>query len=478
MASGLWSETNKPIRPGFYNRIIAKALARIQMGPRGIVAMPVKANWGPTKEIVRITGENGLINNFGTDNTAYKLGRLALLGQPKELLLYRLVDGTESPASASISGILDGKDIEEDIIRIKTKYPTTRKFHMQVAPDLKDESETTVTLFEGTRKLMTVSGLKGNLGDVIREINDSSENSYIVAESSSAGTKDSAVSSISHSLRIDLTGGNDGAEDITNEDYLEAMSAFEGRYFNGFTLDGISDSSLHTSVKAWCERLRRHGRKIRVFIGGPKEQTLEEALNKSRSLNYEGIHNIISIGILDGVEYAPAETAVYVCALGEGIDMKESLCNMETVFQDVANHLTHEEFEDVIRSGSIALRYDEGVVVIEDDLNTLSRYSAEQNETWSSLRAIRFMDMVDEDTSRSGNRNYVGKVINGAAGRQAVLSALKQYFEILRQGGLIDEYLVREDDERNKTGLNDEFYWLWDVDYNDVMKRIFSTGRM
>lgn len=104
MASGFWSETDKPIRPGFYNRFKAAALARIQMGKRGIVGMPVKANWGPVKKIERVTSEKDLINKYGSDMdyTAYKLGRLVLLGGPKELLLYRLTDGKEKPATLTL----------------------------------------------------------------------------------------------------------------------------------------------------------------------------------------------------------------------------------------------------------------------------------------------------------------------------------------------------------------------------------------
>ena len=140
MASGFWSETDKPIRPGFYNRFKAAALARIQMGKRGIVAMPVKANWGPPKEIVRITSERDLIDNFGDDMnyTAYKLGRLVLLGQPKELLLYRLVDGTEKPASLTIKGQAESESI--DVIKLTTKYPTTRDFRISVSPNVVDEN--------------------------------------------------------------------------------------------------------------------------------------------------------------------------------------------------------------------------------------------------------------------------------------------------------------------------------------------------
>ena len=162
--------------------------------------------------------------------------------------------------------------------------------------------------------------------------------------------------------------------------------------------------------------------------------------------------------------------------LAEGQDMKECLTNEVTAFQDVAKHLTNEEIEDTLLAGTLILRYDDGAVVIEDDVNTLKRYGQDQNETWGYLRAIRFMDMVDEDTSFTGNRQYVGNVLNGRTGQLAVLSALKQYFEILETGELIEDFIVETDEELQQNAANDEFFWRWDAKYINVMKRIYGTG--
>lgn len=93
--------------------------------------MPVKANWGPVNKVISVKDEKDLINKFGKDNTAYRLGRLALLGQPKELLLYRLTDGTEKIASVML------KDTEDtDLLKIETQYPTTRDFNVTVRTNI------------------------------------------------------------------------------------------------------------------------------------------------------------------------------------------------------------------------------------------------------------------------------------------------------------------------------------------------------
>lgn len=469
MASGLWSETDRPIRPGFYNRFKAAALARIQMGKRGIVAMPAKANWGPAKEVVRITSEPSLINNYGSDPnyTAYKLGRLVLLGQPKELLLYRLTDGSEKPATITL------KAGATEAIKLDTKYPTTRNFKITVAPNILDENSVDITLYEGSRPLYEFKKLSGTANEIANKINNDIENKWLVA---TALQQDEQSITLEPVVSSEMTGGNNGTEGVSVDDYIEAMSVFEGRKFNGFALDGVTMPELHTSVKGWVERNRRNGKKIRAYIGGTADESIEETNNRSKSINSEGIINVGVGGILDGIEYTPAETACYIMGLAEGQDMKECLTNEVTAFQDVAKHLTNEEIEDTLLAGTLILRYDDGAVVIEDDVNTLKRYGQDQNETWGYLRAIRFMDMVDEDTSFTGNRQYVGNVLNGRTGQLAVLSALKQYFEILETGELIEDFIVETDEELQQNAANDEFFWRWDAKYINVMKRIYGTG--
>lgn len=470
MASGIWSETDRPIRPGFYNRFKAAALARIQMGKRGIVAMPVKANWGPEKEIVRITSEKDLIDNFGNDMnyTAYKLGRLALLGQPKELLLYRLVDGTQKPA------VLTLKAGSTDVIKLETKYSTTREFKISIEPNVVDETLVNIVLYEGARPVYEFKKLSGSSKEIVEAINKDTENKWLVATSLTPENDEPVV--LDSIASAEMTGGNDGTSGIATEDYINALTAFEGRKINGISLDGITDQAIHTSLRGWVERVRRSGKKVRAYIGGPAEETITEANNRSKNINYEGIINVGVGGILDGIEYTPAETACYIMGLGEGQDMKECLTNQVTVFQDVTKHLTHEEIEETLLSGTLVLRYDDGAVVIEDDVNTLKRYGQDQNEIWGYLRAIKFMDMVDEDTSLTGNRQYVGNVLNGRTGQLAVLSALKQYFEILQTGELIEDFTVEIDEDLQKNAANDEFFWRWDAKYINVMKKIFGTG--
>ncbi|KLU74276.1 MULTISPECIES: phage tail sheath family protein [Clostridium] len=469
MASGHWSETDKPNRPGFYNRFKAAALARIEPGKRGVIAMPVKCDWGPANKVVSIKDEKDLIDTFGNDmkSTAYKLGRLSLLGQPQGLLLYRITDGTEKSASI----ILKDTDSKE-ILKLETLYPTKKDFNVTVKSNLISSDNKDLTLYEGAKQVY-VFQLSGTITEIEKTINQNKENKWLKASKLDEGN--GKLASISNES---LTGGNDGNSSITNEHYLKAMNEFEGYKFNGFCLDGITDAALQTSVKAWIERNRKNGKKIRAYLGGDNTETIEAANKKSKAFNNEGIYYLSgSGGILNGIKYTPAETMCYIAALGEGQGIKECLCNAKTIFENVTRYLTDEEIQSALVSGTMIIRYEDGSVLIEDDVNTLKTYRQDQNENWGYLRAIKFMDMVDEDTSFTGVRQYVGKSINKRTGQLAVLCALKQYFEIFEKEEIIESgFKVQIDENLQKDAKNDEFFWRWDATYINVMKRIYGTG--
>lgn len=470
MGTGNWNENNRPKIPGFYNRFKTKAEDRIGTGIHGILAMPVKSNWGPIKQVVSITNEKELKKNFGSDMnfTAYKLGRLALLGNPKELLLYRLVDGKEKVSTATLKNVSESPI---DIITLESKYPTTRKFNATIKTNLVDEDKKDFILYEDTTVLFTVTGLDGTIDEAINRINDNVENEYIIAKkiNGSTGTLDNIAN-------VALTGGNDGVETITNGHYLDAMSTFEGYKSDGFVLDGVTDIALQTSVKEWVIRNKDEGNNIIAFVGGPKEEKLEQANSKSKEFNHEDIVNVFTHGYYEGIKYDQAEAVVYIAALATGKGLKESICNAETIFDDVEPRLSKAEIETALASGTLVLAKDDDRVIVVDDVNTLKNYPDDKSEVFGSIRAVKFMNAVDGDTSLK-RKDFVGKVNNDDTGRTIIICALKQYFETLAQEGVIaKDFTVEIDKDLQATAAPDEFFWKWSARYVDVIKRIYGTG--
>ena len=120
MPKGLWDEKNISKLPGSYNRFLTKAYETIKGGNHGVLAMPVRANWGKIGEVIEINSFADLKENFGNDlnYSAYKLGRIALLGKPEKLLLYRVADSNAAFGSVNLQ---NDAEAPVDVITLKTK---------------------------------------------------------------------------------------------------------------------------------------------------------------------------------------------------------------------------------------------------------------------------------------------------------------------------------------------------------------------
>jgi len=478
MAGGTWSPTEAKVRPGFYMNFVAAALAAIQPGARGIVAIPVKANWGPAKQIVEITDEKSLIDTYGADVdggfTAYNSIKLALLGGAKTVLGYRLVDSAAAKASITLK---DTAATPADVLTLTTKYETARPFKVTVRDNAVDPTnKQDIVLYEDTKQLYVFTFVKGAgvVDNAVAAINNDANNKWITATKVADGNN-----TIANVTSQAFTSGNAGVGSIANTDYVDAMSAFETRRFNFFALDGATDASLQTSVKAWIERLRSEGKGVVAVMGGSvtDDQTPATANSRSTGFNYEGVINVGVSGIMDGVTYSSAQVACWVAGKAAGQALSESLTYAVTPFDDVTPRLTHNQVVAGLQAGTLLLVHDGEKVIVEQGINTLTSLRQGQNNQWKKIRAIRVMDAINDDLLKTAQDNYIGKVNNNDDGKVALISACKQYMETLVNGGLIEKdfSVYLDPDYHPALAAPDEVYIKWDARIVDSMEKIFGT---
>lgn len=470
--AGTWSETNKSSLPGFYNRFKTIGQNRIEMGANGTMAMPVKADWGPVKEFITVTSESELIKAFGNQEgekiTAYTLGRLALLGQPKELLLYRLVDGSEKVSTVTIA---DANTPTKNLLKIDSKYPTERQFSITIKENAVDSTKKDFLIFEGSVQLLNITGLSGTIKEIATAINSDEANEYVTVSA-----VEGATGTLADVVNVQMTGGNNGCSAVTNQHYIDALDIFSGYEFDSFTLDGVTDRALHATVKSWGDTNAKEGNVFIVFVGGKADETLSDINKASKGFNSYNCVNIGDALYLNDTLYNQAEVAVYAAALAVGLDLKESMCNKRTIFDGIKIKRKKSEIESSIKAGTLMFSEKNGEVKIVNDKNTFTEYSEEAGEMLGYIRAVIFINTVNKDTTVSGDE-YVGKQINDDMGQIVVITALKKYFEEFSKARIIKEdFVIEVDTDLQNNAKDDEFFWKWSADYNNVMKRIYGTG--
>jgi hypothetical protein len=327
MAGGTWSPTEIPVLPGLYMNFVAAALAAIQPGARGVVIAPVKAHWGPVREFVEITSEAAIIDTYTADGsngaTAYTTLRFALLGGAKKILAYRIADANAAKATVTLN---DTSVTPVAVLRLDAKYPGARgnNFKVTVRVNPVDSTKKDILLYEGTTLLRTFTFTSGTIQAAADAVNNDVGNKWITATVLAAGN--GVLADVSN---VAMAGGNSGIAAIAAADYTNALAAFETQEFNLLTLDGIADAAIQTSVVSWVSRVRSEGKGVIAVMGGAAASdtaadAVSQATSRSASWNHEGVVNVGTGAVLDGVSYASAQVAAYVAGLIAGQKLSES----------------------------------------------------------------------------------------------------------------------------------------------------------
>lgn len=478
MAGGTWSPTDLPVLPGLYLNFQSAALASIQPGARGVVVAPVKAHWGPVKQFVEITSEADILNTYTDDEsngaTAYTTLRFALLGGAKKVLSYRLADSSAAKASATLN---DGSSA--NLVTVEALYDGARgnNFKVTVQTNASDSAKKDFKLYENTTLLETFT-FDGTASGLVETVTGNSK--YVSVTKLADGT----VGNVSNAS---LTGGVSGISNIVAADYVNALSAFETQEFNLLTLDGVTDPAIQTSVVSWIDRVRSEGKGVEAVLGGSAADdtatdAVAKATSRSAGFNHEGVVNVGTGAVLDGVSYSSAQIAAYVAGLIAGQKLSESTTYAVTPFDDVTRRWTRSEQEQAVSNGVFLLVNDGRQVKVLRGMNSLVTLRQGQNKTWKKIRTIRVMDSINNDLLRSAEDNYVGKINNTVEGRISLIGACKQYMQTLAQSGVIeadgwDVYL--DPDYYGQSAMitpePDQVYVKWEARLTDAMEQIFGT---
>lgn len=472
---GVWNLPSDRILPGVYNRFL-KVASSYGEGLVGTIGIPVRANWGPVGEVVTV--KNSLLDlkeKFGDDvadkYTAYKLGQLLINTNLKYIKMYRVADSAAAKSTVNLKNV---NGAETDIIKLTSKYPTSKDLNVTVKKSVAPEKTVEMYIYEGPRLLCRIYGIKGTVDEMVKVINTTYDNKYVVAEKLAESTD--ILADVSNKK---LTGGNDGCAGITNKEYIDALKLFARERIDGFVLDGKEDEALDVAVFEWIKENYTNGRTIMYFSGARTGEDIHAACGRAKKINNKLYSLNASSGVLDGVTYNPLETAVYLCGVEVSNRLKESSCNRVTIFDNVKTLFSGAELDEAQRAGVITLDIDGDDVVIVDDLNTYKIYEDDnENEAiYGFNRTVRTISAINDMLVTAG-KPLIGRVDNDEIGHDIIITAFKKGFEYLISDGALRDFNIAMDTERQEKAKSDEFFFIWDAVRMDKVKRLYGTGTL
>jgi hypothetical protein len=388
------------VRPGVYVNFVSEGSALGTLGARGVATMALSLGWGDPKKIITLSAGEDTTAKLGYAITASQMLLIReVLKRAKTLLLYRLNTGTKATvttgnltATAKYGG-LRGNDIT---IVIQTNVDDTDLFDV-------------ITKLSGTQvDLQTVADISG------LEAND-----WVVF---------SGAGALANTAGAPLISGADGS--ITNQDHSDYLAAVELYDFNTATYTG-TDSTLKGVYTAFAKRLREdEGKKIQAVM------------ENYTTADDEGVISVKNGVILsDGTTLTAAQTCAWVAGATAAAQMNQSLTyDAYDDAVDVSPRYTNSQIITALQAGEFLFTPSDGKAVVEQDINSLTSFTADKDKRFAKNRVLRVLDGINNDFVRIFSSFYLGKVNNNADGRNLLKNECVNYLNGIQNIAAIQDF--------------------------------------
>lgn len=446
MAGGTFLSQNK-LRPGAYINFKAVSAPAIDIGSRGVAAMPLATGWGPDFiELYSTELLNGKsiqkvgVSYVDDDALIYRL----VLSHTYKLLIARTDLTSAAAASATIGNlVVDAKYkgiVGNRISIIISKLGDTSVYDVTTALD---------GIGKDTQRITAINQLVNN--DWVNFSVDDPEES--MTPTATAGTA--------------LTGGVSGTE--TQQSLTDAIQVLATKNFNVLGCMS-SEATVKSYVKATIKQLREdEGKKCRAVV-------LDYA--GLSGADYEGIVSCKQGYKTKTGEVTAAEFVAELTGLSAGADLGESLTHraIEGAIEIVGAPQTNAEIIEALKTGNLVLsQLSDNTVVIEEDINTLCNDFTDKDQSFTKNVIINTLDEIGNTIQLTWDKTYCGKVPNNERRREIFKAALIQYFRLLESNELIADFNKETDITIEQGESLDSVVVNWWCKPVDVMEKLYMT---
>ena len=394
MAGGTFTSQNK-VRPGVYIRFRSNSGMGLTVGSRGTVAICEPLSWGPVAQVMEIEAGEDMTPYTGYDMTAPQNRFLNEIfkgtnrtAAPNRVLLYRPTATSSAQASATISPLT-----------VTARYPGSRGNDISVVITELTEPENTFTV---------ATVVDGEIVDqqTAETVEELTVNEWVTFSGTGALTANTGMA---------LTGGEDGT--VQSAAYSAFLAAIEPYPFDVLIYDG-NDSTVQGAFEGFIERIANDsGVYAQLGAAGLTNPDSRFVVNVNSGVTLE-----------DGTALTPQQVTWWAGGALAGARYNESLTYAQYPGAvDVSPKRTNSDYEQALSSGEFVLFADNGVVKVEQDINSLVTYTTDISKPYHKNRVIRLLNTIANDIYRQFSDGYIGVVNNNEAGRMQFKSAIVGY---------------------------------------------------
>lgn len=448
MAGGTWRMQNK-VRPGVYinvkgdgKPVLTTPLGRLLMfqnkplgwGKKGIIELTATSDFtsltghkntdevlAPVHEALKNAETVLLLNDFdgGTKSTSTKDGVYTVNAK------YEGEQGNNISVSFAPSPLGDGAKTQD--VTVTTLFGTKQVDQAKITLPLANKEAITAAELTDEKQLEVHNDYVDitfgtNPADVTKELNSNGE--YPLYTAIFNGLTQNAAN-------VSLAGGSNGTNKVVDDmnDYLE------NEFYAVATTAGWDESSnIHKLLAEEIKLLRENvGIKARGVV--PNETGVV--------YNYEGVSTVLNGYVLnDGTVITPNIAAARFAGMSASATPDQALTY--TQLDDAVEarpKLNNDKTIEALNAGQIVFTTRAGNrVVIEQDINSLTKYTSVKPKDFSKNRVIRTLDEICTNTTQTFETSFLGKVSNNEAGRNVFKANRIGYLTGLQNQNMIRDF--------------------------------------
>ena len=448
MAGGTWRIQNK-VRPGVYinvkgdgKPVLTTPLGRLLMfqnkplgwGKKGIIELTATSDFtaltghkntdevlAPVYEALKDAETVLLLNDFdgGAKSTSTKEGVYTINAK------YEGEQGNNISVSFAPSPLVD--DAKTRDITVTTLFGTKQVDQAKITLPLANKEAITVAELTDEKQLEVHNDYVDitfgtNPADVTKELNAKGE--YPLYTAIFNGLTQTAAN-------VSLTGGSNGTNKVVDDmnDYLE------NEFYAVATTAGWDESSnIHKLLVEEIKLLRENvGIKVRAVVPNATGVVY----------NYEGVSTVLNGYVLnDGTVITPNIATARFAGMSASATPDQALTY--TQLDDAAEakpKLNNDKTIEALNAGQIVFTTRAGNrVVIEQDINSLTKFTSTKPKDFSKNRIIRTLDEICTNTTQTFETSFLGKVSNNEAGRNVFKANRIGYLTGLQNQNMIRDF--------------------------------------
>ena len=230
---------------------------------------------------------------------------------------------------------------------------------------------------------------------------------------------------------VTLTGGTSGTNNVVNDmdDYLE------NEVYAVVTTAGWEESSnIHKLLAEEIKILRENvGIKVRAVI--PNTTNV--------AYNYEGVSTVLNGYVLnDGTVISPNIAAARFAGMSASATPDQALTYAQLDDAvEASPKLNNDKTIEALNAGQIVFTTRAGQrVVVEQDINSLTKFTDTKSKDFSKNRIIRTLDEICTNTAQTFETSFLGKVSNNEFGRDLFKANRVSYLYGLESQNVIRDF--------------------------------------